>query len=61
MRTDVASPVDPLSDLVEGRYEDELVVVTPRAPNGISHLPSGFPARSARGTSPWCRATAASW
>ena len=43
MRTDVASPVDPLSDLVEGRYEDELVVVTPRAPNGISHWPSRVP------------------
>src|SRR4029079_5485195 len=40
---DVPSPVHRLSPLVEGRYEDELVVVTPRAPNGISHLPSRVP------------------
>lgn len=43
MRTNVAAPVDPLSDLVDGRYEDELVVVTPVASDGIAHLPSRVP------------------
>ena len=59
MRTDVASPVDPLSDLVEGRYEDALVVVTPRAPNGVSHLPSRVPGEVR--TRHFTVAPAASW
>jgi SAM-dependent methyltransferase len=43
MRTNVASSIDPLRGLVDGRYEDELVVVVPRAPNGLAPLSSRVP------------------
>lgn len=40
MGTNVVSPIDPLADLVDGRYEDELLVVERRVRDGVARMPS---------------------